>query len=194
MKPPIKNIAEINYAPEFDCINSEALDYCIENGATKLKGVISQDTLKKLGNGVPLHLELLTLLAPEINEFLNLFDIEQTDTRINVQNQGAWTEPGYVLSHVDAEFAPVGISLLLPFSGEPAFFGADDERFGLLTDGFPSFMAVYGLGDAIMLRQQVKDIYSGIDYPQVHHVGVGSTERRLITLDVLQEEVSGVRI
>ncbi len=191
-----RDISEIEYAPEFTSFSNEALAYCLGNGAAKLSGVISQASIDRLNKGVPTHPKLFENEVPEIADFFNLMNIDSRAlTYITDIFQIPFGPDGPPpMSHDDSSVAPDGISLLIPYLGEPAFFGAQDERFrGMVTD-LPAFMAIYGIGDAMMVRQHV--VVDGVEYPSAQHLGIGPSNRWLAAVDVrgLKPEISGIGV
>lgn len=194
MKLPPKDISQIEYSPEFEAISVEALEYCLAHGAAKLSGVISAASVDRLIMGVPLRGDWILPAAPEVQHLYDLLNLPPEEISVDRHEQEVWDPTEPVMSHTDARIAPTGISLIIPFLGERAFFGADDKPFSAFTEGFPAFMTVYGPGDAILLRQKVLDSSTGTNYERVHHVGVGSTPRCLATIDISQKEVTSLRI
>lgn len=182
--------------PEFDAFSREAVIACIGAGAAKFSGIISPESIQRLvEDGVARHPALMIDRVPELRSFYNLFGI---DYELEPQSRGcriaeldlpaATSQPQKKLvSHIDG-VAPIGISLLIPFEGGEAIFGADENEFGEGTPP-PSFLTTYGIGDAIMLRQSVTTFPDDRYYGQIHHLGISSSDRTLLATDVLRQQI-----
>lgn len=181
-------MSQHKFSPEFDTFSREALDFCLKHGAAKLGGIFDPTDVTKLSPTFPQHPELLSYQLPELHEFykLLLLGYEDLDDENKIRISSDTIDPFRPderirpLSHTDMD-APRGISLLVPISGDEAFFGAKDSRFSEEIE--PDFLTIYGLGDAILLRQRVTD-QQGVTYPQAHHLGISTQSRQIIAIDV----------
>jgi hypothetical protein len=181
-------MSQNNLSPEFDAFSREALDFCLEHGAAKLAGVFDSVDVTKLSPTFPQHPELLSYRLPGLYDFyalllLNRGDLNDTrKIRVSSVTITPFTPDERIkpMSHIDMN-APRGVSLLVPVSGDEAFFGAKNSRFN--DEIKPDYLTVYGLGDAILLRQRVSD-ERGVSYPQAHHLGISAQTRQIIAVDV----------
>lgn len=194
------DIATIERLPEFDAISPEAVYACLGHGAAKLTGTFTEESISNLQAGIPFHPELLRVKSPEVSKFLSLFDLSAGGF-INIVDvplsRNSDTTSGSLMSHTDAD-APTGMSLLVPINGEDALFGVSNKRFDEKTP--PNYITSYGVGDGILIRQNVVDQLTDMKYFQAHHLGVANGERLLLAVDVrqpilkLHDEVAGVGV
>lgn len=183
--------------PEFDAFTQEAVIACIGAGAAKFSGIIGPDSIERLvEDGVTNHPSLLVGRVPELKPFFALLgvDCDSDSPPGNCQISeldlpGLPATPNKPLeSHAD-DVAPVGFTLLVPFEGGDAILGADERKFGENTPA-PSFLATYGIGDAMLLRQSVTTFPDEYFYDQINHLGISSSDRTLLAIDVLRHRIS----
>ena len=175
----------------FLSFNTAALECCLENGAAKLESIISEESLSRLRHeGVPQDISLLETRVPEIMGFFALLGVgEVKDTKLVTvdvidpyPNNSAVNE-----AHIDS-IASKGFSLLIPYSGEPAFFSCDNKPY--MSTERSTIETTYGSGDAMLLRQTVRSVNGQpCTRLQAWHMGIASTERSIITIDYLNEHI-----
>ena len=176
----------------FTSINRASLDCCLEYGAAKLSGIVSQESLSRLWNeGVPQAVTLLESRIPEVMGFFALLGVSDVDDTklINVDVIDPYPNDGTVNeAHIDS-IANKGLSLLIPYTGSPAYFTCDNKPF--MSTERSTIQTSYGPGDAILLRQTIRSVNGDpCTRLQAWHMGIASTERSIITIDYLNEHIT----
>ena len=179
---PEKSLETIECAPAFDRLSRSAVEYAIEHGAAKLSHVLSEASLERLRERKVTDIELALHRAPELQEFIDLFDIGKARQISRFLIQHITRPAGNKLApHIDEGIVLGGIDLLLPLSGPEAVFGADNQRWSSRQK--PSFLAHYGPGSGVILRQRMRQ-FQGEEFvrPYAWHAGYAAEERTLMSV------------
>ena len=186
-----KDVYKAEFASEYDTFTDSAILSCVANCAVKFSEVISDESLEKLNNGTPLSLMLLQEYIPEVRGLFEVLRLDsarfedRTYVDVSTETLAPFTsDDPKPISHID-QSTLTGVSALIPFDGNSAFFGADDDTFSEFTE-YPKFLTTYGQGDVIVIRQNLHSNVSGRSLKQAFHLGIGSDERSLLILDIKQ--------
>ncbi len=189
----------INYSPEFTEFGPEALKACIDDGAAKVTGLLSKDSIARVQEkGGTQDLGVLTSRVPEVRSIVSYITDANTYGEM-VVNCSSNSHPAkgvedHEYGHVDGGIAGCGLSMLLPISGAPAFFGADEDDFVLFgrdESAAPSLIWEYGVGDVIFLRQALASVNGRwLEKEPIIHCGMSGTSRELQIVDFIVADIT----
>lgn len=173
---------------EFSDLTPEAVDCCIEFGASNLKGYLSDVAFDAIATrGFPTSQESAKLIDERLFRLMEVFGIGglpgvQAENSI-LPRADMISAPGKDSSahldwHQDSD-PRNGISLLMPLSGEVARFEFRETRSAI------GGAVEYGPKDVLLLRQYIAR-YNGVDVMknQVEHRGLSEGMRTLYIVDL----------
>ncbi len=182
----------ITFSTQFNEYSPEVLEACVIQGAAKVAGMITEDSIKTLAE------QGLETMSPQgILAVLPELEIVRKDIEPNGRSRmmlGAAfryksaEDSRFLLSSHQDEECPEGITLVIPVFGEKAFFAASNQPFLLEEDGSvnvePHLLWEYGPRDVIFLRQGLRKVNQRrVHYDMVHHAGRSNGKRLLRMLD-----------
>lgn len=185
----MSNTSVIELAPSFDQINMISIESCLENGAAKIDNLLSPGSVERLATGtIPGTAAEFVLAASELSQFFDAFKVEP-DTKLRSERPTSLSfafddgPPPHIDRDPISKTTLKGMSLLMPMSGEPALFGASNEKF--VWNQIPSFLTEYGVGDGMLLRQEIESV-NGISCFMLcaWHLGVAATTRTFLAIDL----------
>ena len=182
----------LTLSPQFNEYSSEVLSACVLQGATKVAGMIGEDSIGSLAKHGTEAMSAQGILAalPEL-------DVVRRDIQPNGRSRFAMgaalrhksaEDPRFRLSSHQDEECPEGITLVIPVLGESALFAAAKQPFLLEEDGSvnvePHLLWEYGPRDVIFLRQGLRKVNQRrVHYDMVHHAGRSDGRRLLRMID-----------
>ena len=173
---------------EFENITTEAIDHCIEFGASKVARFFDAAAINHMQEkGLPHSRADAAEISERFDKLWSTFHIArlpnvQIDI-VPVYPSGFVDRPGV---HADST-ARNGITLLIPFRGPDGRFeaGATPSR-----PEFPEYVVDYGVGDLMILAQYIKSVNGeAVSRQQTYHQGVSPEARFLYTVDLHQADV-----
>ncbi len=182
---------------------NEALHASVTIGVAKISGLISPHSIEATVDQVRCAADAESIPArniiPRMTELLPIYNIFKSSIHANAGaimvfdplSQVAKSENDSEYSHVDTN-SRYGLSVLIPLTGAVAVFAAADKKFLLYKDTFtnqagrlPQYAGTYGVGDAMMIRQEIKMLDgTSVKLPQMQHAGAGSTRRDMVAMDI----------
>lgn len=182
-------------SPEFDEFNPDVVRSAVFDGAAKISGLLSDESVGELSRLDDLSPLQVVESAPELKIVFNSL-LTAENARLGMTCLSGLIEVNAEkttgVPHKDSKKLRLGwygLSLLLPLSGGEAFFAADEKYFELFNDEYktPDKFWTYGPGDAIFIRQRLNEV-DGTWYPnpelgQIWHVGWGKENRQILGID-----------
>lgn len=185
----------VMYSTEFSEFNPDVVRSAVFDGAAKISGLLSDESVGKLRRLDDLSPLQAVESAPELEKVFNSL-LTADNARLGMTclsglievNAGKTTG----VSHKDSKKLRLGwygLSLLLPLSGGEAFFAADEKYFELFNDEHktPDRFWTYGPGDGIFIRQRLNEVdgewYPNPELDQMWHVGWGKEDRKILGVD-----------
>lgn len=188
-------------SPEFTEIGPEAIDCCIENGAAKIAGAVSYDSLSGFLDSQTLDPDGIRQEIPELDAVWGF--LWQRDhggyfgtqtMRIDIKG---CDEVDAVDVHADKS-ASTGITAIVPYVGDRALFAANNKPFLFRPDldnpfddaDMPAYIAEYGIGDIMLVRQPLRRV-NGQPVSLYHawHAGLSRKRRDILCIDFLNDSL-----
>lgn len=182
---------DTQFSPEFEAFGPEAVQFALEHGAAKIGGILSHASLVRLSTTTPSEardFERVVADAPELRPIDEYFYTEANqDLGINRGTRGIplrGVTPGHLVdAHQDGiRYGGLkGFTLLVPYLGGPALFGASQTPFCMsnpLSSAAPTLIWSYGPHDIMITRQAIEEVNDQpVDLAQTYHVGISPVNR-----------------
>ncbi len=180
------------FSPEFDTYSPDVLKACVQQGAAKVAGMISDESIERLARPGAQSMSAQGILAaaPELEEVRRHIQSNgrASFTMVAAFRNKAGEDPRFqIRSHPDTE-SPKGITLVIPVTGKKALFAAADQPFNLREDGRvdvePHLLWEYGPTDVMFLRQGLRKVNrQKVKFGMAQHNGRSEGYRLLRMLD-----------
>ncbi len=171
--------------PEFDCLSRSAIECAVEFGVAKVNNVLSPESAAALYARNMTDIELVLHNAPELREFVDLFDIgkARSISRYLIQYINRPANAVFLHPHTDNSVLSCGVDLLLPLSGPEGNFVAAENEWSPSEGELPDYKTTYGVGSGILLRQHIVTM-QGIPVNKSHtwHAGWSDGDRKLLSI------------
>lgn len=181
----MSNMPDIAAVPEFDRIDRSAIECAVELGVAKVNNILTAESAERLSARQVTDIELVLHKAPELREFVDLFDIGKARSvgryliqYINRPAIGAFYHP-----HTDNLVVSCGVDLLLPISGPKGNFVAAENEWTPSEGELPDYTTTYGVGSGILLRQHVVTMQGvPVNKSYTWHAGWSDGDRKLLSI------------
>ena len=181
----MSNMPDVAPVPEFERLSRSAIECAVELGVAKVNNVLFPASAAALCARNVTDIELVLHIAPELGEFVHLFDIGKARSigRYLIQYIyrpaiGVFLDP-----HTDNSVVSCGVDLLLPLSGPEGNFVAAENEWSPSDGESPEYMTTYGVGSGILLRQHIVTMQGlPVNKSYTWHTGWSNGDRQLLSV------------